>query len=455
MYKRQGLGYLNFYTSDYAQVAPVKIHIIGGQVNGYFDKSTDNNADWKKLLENAVCNIMDIKGDYVNLAYRVSSLKKHCPEKGRELIDAYDEIIDIQHDMMGLKKYNIRPKNHMFAREVQGGLYADGWGAAFAWDCMHELANPDKIKAGLWALAHEFGHVNQIRPGLKWVSTTEVTNNIFSVWTRYLLDPVYRNLEHERVNDGDNNRVLGGRFNAYLNYGIVRGEQWLCQRGQDRMKDYENGGDHFVKLCPLWQLQLYYAVVGKGNYWQKADWFADVAQIVRNTDESRMNDGQLQLNFMRNVCDVVKEDLSDFYIKAGMLKPIDKYMDDYGRAQLTITQQQCDELVKYLSRYPKPASPVIYYLTANSVQAYQKRLPVEGNYGQGITFKDGTCTIDHRFWENVAVFETYAGNELTYVSMVGTDSPDQSTSWVRYPENSTRIEAVAWDGTRTLVYGKR
>lgn len=55
-------------------------------MNGYFDKSTDNNADWKKLLENAVCNIMDIKGDYVNLAYRVSSLKKHCPEKGRELI---------------------------------------------------------------------------------------------------------------------------------------------------------------------------------------------------------------------------------------------------------------------------------------------------------------------------------------------------------------------------------
>ena len=152
---------------------------------------------------------------------------------------------------------------------------------------------------------------------------------------------------------------------------------------------------------------------------------------------------------------MVKEDLSDFYIKAGMLKPIDKYMDDYGRAQLTITQQQCDELVKYLSRYPKPASPVIYYLTANSVQAYQRRLPVEGNYGQGITFKDGTCTIDHRFWENVAVFETYAGNELTFVSMVGTDSPDQSTSWVRYPENSTRIEAVAWDGTRTLVYGKR
>ena len=191
---------------------------------------------------------------------------------------------------------------------------------------------------GTWCIAHELGHVNQIRPGLKWVSTTEVTNNIYSVWCRFLLEPDYLNLEQERVNDGDDNHVLGGRFDSYLNYGIVKGEQWLCQRGQDRMKDYENGGDHFVKLCPLWQLQLYYAVAGHGNAWNCPDWFADVAQIVRNTDESKLPHGELQLNFMKNVADVVKEDLSDFFVKVGMLKPIDKDMDDYSRAQLTITQ---------------------------------------------------------------------------------------------------------------------
>ena len=234
--KNKGLGYINFFTSDWAKVDPVRIRIEGGKVNGYFDKKQHTDKEWKQLLEQAVCNILDIKGEYVNLAYRVSSLKKYCPEKGWELINYYDKIIDIQHEMMGLKKYNLRPKNHMFAREVQSGLYADGYGAAFAYDCMNKLASVENIHKGVWALAHEFGHVNQIRPGLKWVSTTEVTNNIFSVWTRYLLEPDYQNLEQERVNDGDNNRVLGGRFNSYLNYGIVKGEQWLCQRGQDKMK---------------------------------------------------------------------------------------------------------------------------------------------------------------------------------------------------------------------------
>ena len=453
--EESGLGYLFFYTSRWNEMKPLVVNFKGGRVNGYFDRRKHTNAYWKQLLASAVCDRLDIKGDYINLAYKVSSLKQHCPEKGLALIDFYDRIVDIEHELMGLKKYNLRPRNHMFAREVPSGLFADGWGAGFASDCMHELANPDNIHKGTWCIAHELGHVNQIRPGLKWVSTTEVTNNIYSVWCRFLLEPDYLNLEQERVNDGDDNHVLGGRFDSYLNYGIVKGEQWLCQRGQDRMKDYENGGDHFVKLCPLWQLQLYYAVAGHGNAWNCPDWFADVAQIVRNTDESKLPHGELQLNFMKNVADVVKEDLSDFFVKVGMLKPIDKDMDDYSRAQLTITQEQCDKLKRYMSKYPKPASPVLYYLTANSVQAYRDRLPVIGAYGKGVVHKDGIIVADHNVWKNVTVFETYREKELIKVSMVGTDSPNRDYTLIRYPEGATRVEAVAWDGTRTLVFGKR
>ena len=188
------------------------------------------------------------------------------------------------------------------------------------------MANAAKSK-GNWAIAHELGHVNQISPGLKWVSTTEVTNNVYSVCVRYQFGRDSMPLEQEKCNDGNNNNVLGGRFNSYLNYGIIKGEQWLCQKGQDNMdpSKYPYGGDHFVKLCPLWQLLLYYREIVGG---EKRDWYGDVAEIVRNTDESQLTNGQLQLNFMRNTMDVVKEDLTDFFIKAGMLKPIDKELDE-------------------------------------------------------------------------------------------------------------------------------
>ncbi|MDR2981691.1 MAG: M60 family metallopeptidase, partial [Puniceicoccales bacterium] len=354
---------------------------------------------------------------------------------------------------MGLVKYNRVPKNRMLGRVIwKGFMHADGMGAAFHFNTMKELADPDKLPKSSWGVAHEFGHVNQTRPGMKWVSTTEVTNNLFSIRTQYQLHPAYINLEDEMHNDGDGNRVRGGRFNAYLNYAIVHGEQWLCQRGPDKMKEYESGGDHFVKLCPLWQLQLYFMVAKEGN----PDFLPDIFEIVRNTDEKGKSNGDLQLAFMRNVCDVTKQDMTDFFVKIGMLKPIDKDMDDYTRGQLTITQKDCDDLIAYAKKYRKPDSPVVYYISRRSVDAYKNKLPVSGSYGQGIEEKGSTRIISHEVWKNVTVFEAYKGDKLERITLVGTNYPeDNSATLVQYPEGCTRIEAVAWDGTRTLVYGKR
>lgn len=450
-----GLAYVDYYTSRWETAPCLKVHIASGKVNGYFDKKRDSSADWKQILDRATYGCLDIKGDRINLVYGVNSLKQYC-EDGLKLIQNYDAIVDLEHEIMGLKKYNKIPKNHMFARIVKSGLFADGWGAGFYEGAMKDLANPTRaLKEGIWAIAHELGHVNQIRPGLKWVSTTEVTNNVYSVCAQYKYKREYLNLEQERCNDGDNNFVLGGRFNSYLNYGIVKGEHWLCQKGQDNMdpNSYPNGGDHFVKLCPLWQLLLYYREIIGG---EKRDWYADVAEIVRNTDESELSDGQLNLNFMRNTIDVVKEDLTDFFIKCGMLKPIDKELDDYARGWMTITQEDCDELVKYASRYPKPMTPVLYYLSGNSEKAFKEKLPVEGIYGEGIRVKsDGNIVIDHDIWKNAVVFETYEEEKLKYVALVGTDSSDLSSTLVRFPSGCTRVEAVAWDGTRVLVYGEK
>ena len=450
-----GLSYIEYYTPNWKTAPALKLHIASGKVNGYYDKHRDVSADWREILNKATYGCIDIKGDRVNLVFGVNSIKTYCDNLGK-LIQNYDDIVELEHELMGLDKWGRRPKNHMFARVTKDGLYPDGWGAGWYEGCMNELASTTKsLREGVWAIAHEFGHVNQIRPGLKWVSTTEVTNNVYSVCARYKFYRENMPLERERCNDGNDNNVLGGRFNSYLNYGIIKGEQWLCQKGQDNMdpSKYPYGGDHFVKLCPLWQLLLYYREIVGG---EKRDWYGDVAEIVRNTDESQLTNGQLQLNFMRNTMDVVKEDLTDFFIKAGMLKPIDKELDDYARGQMTITQTDCDELVKYASKYSKPATPVLYYLSANSQKSFKDKLAVEGTYNEGVKVRNnGWIVIDHDVWKNAVVFETYQGDELKYAAIVGTDSPDLSETKVCYPEGSTRIEAVSWDGTRTLVYGKK
>ena len=100
-----GLGYVNYFTENWATCDPVEISIEGGLVNGYFDKNKHTAADWKILLAQSVCEVIDLKGDLVNLTYGVEALRTYCPENGGDLMVVYDEIINIQYDLLGFNKY--------------------------------------------------------------------------------------------------------------------------------------------------------------------------------------------------------------------------------------------------------------------------------------------------------------------------------------------------------------
>ncbi len=450
--KGKGNGYINYYTSDYKTAGDIKINIASGKVNGYFDVERDTEDDGKKLLDNAVSEIMDIRGTRTQLAYSVKSLRTHCYGRMGELIKEYDNIIRQEQLMLGLEKYNRQPKNHMLGRVIwDGNMHADGWGAAFHDNTMTDLANPTKLRKSNWGVAHEFGHVNQVRPGMNWVGTTECTNNIYSVWVQYCYTPDNLRLEHESIAG-----IKGGRYNAFLNNALIKGQEWGLQGGPDANyganKEGKWGGDHFVKLAPLWQLQLYYHIAGEGNSWNKPYFWADIFEKVRNTNETGLSQGQLQVNFVKNTCDAVQEDLSDFFVKIGMLKVVDKDVDDYTSARKTITQPMIDEAINYAKKYPKPQTNCIYYISGNSIDAYKHKRQVSGQYNSGVSGST-VKQILHSDWKNAVVFETYAGNELLKITMVGTGSANNTFTSVPYPAEATRIEAVGYDGKRILVCG--
>ncbi len=455
--RHSGLGYIAYYTSDYKTAPDIRIHIASGEVNGYFDKSKHNDDDWKRLVNSSVYDFFDLKGECVNLCYSTGGLRQYCPDQGYELIDEYDQLISLQWDIMGLKKYDRIPKNHMFGRRVRSGFFADGIGAGFDYDglCRVSTVHKDDV----WGIAHEFGHVNQISPGLKWVSTTEVTNNVYSVCSRYVFNPEYMNLEMETISDCEGNEYSGGRFGSFLNAAIRDGQHWLTQRGPDQSEDYSPGmqRDNFVKLIPIWQLLLYYRYMPE-SAWYCRDWYGDVAEMVRNsTWYETASNGELQMKFLKNVMDVVKADLSDYFVATGMLTPIDeKAMDDYTRAPMVITKQMCDDVIEYGRKYPKPVTPVLYYLSYFSRDAFAGNLPVEGIYGKGIEKQsDNRIKVSGAIWKNVAVFEAYSGETLRYITMVNSGDRTGHDTYVIYPDGCSRLEAVGVDGKRTLVYGKR
>lgn len=454
--RSKGNSYVNFYTEVEKPAKKIEVHILSGHINGVFELGKDDNKKWDRLLEKAYGPVLDIVGNKTQLAYSVASLKKYAASQGTELIQLYDSIIHIQHEIMGLVKYKKVPRNHMFGRVIwEGFMHADGFGAAFHDETMQWVANVPTLRNDCWGVSHEFGHVNQVRPNMNWPGTTETTNNIYSVWTRYLFNRSNAKLEREALKDYDEHKV-GGRITTYMESAFVHQQPWLTQAGHDRMKR-DNGrgfaGDHFGTLVPLWQLQLYMAVVGESKKWGNKDFYADIfMKAINDPVKNAEKNSYYQLKFIKNACDAARLDLTDFFEQSRILAPIDLMIDDYTPGHMKITEADIRDAKTYASKYPKPTTPVIHYLTANTVDIYRKQQSVRGIKNSGFEKQTGKIVIDNAMWENAVAFETYAGERLVKVAFRGAGSvEDIKTTVVHTPEGYTRVVAIGWDGQRVDV----
>ena len=473
--KVSGSGYIQHYTDGVTMLPNVNIHFAYGDEVGFWDiRNGDTQEDYENVLSMAekcyaklqhTDGFMSVAGEKSQLINTVSAFKKHCYDITR-IIEIHDQILEIEYTMMGLVANNAVPVNRKLSRRSWGG--APNWGGSSANfpNSEAEMLNEKNLLQSLWVFGHELGHGNQINPHMKMTGWGETTNNVYAASIFYKLgNKGNLRLEHESVSRKQNDTepaVIGGRYNAYLNEAHVVKEQYLVHEGPDYKKGSMNGtglrGDHFVKLIPLWQLTLYFEHAGEGNSWHNDNFWAPINWKAINDDRTNLSNGERFVNFMKNAMDSGKTDLTDFFENIGLLRVSDLSVDDYAVGQLVITQSQVDDVKQYGKKYPK-TSAIIDYISANSVDAYKGKKSVEGSYNSGVKpEKNGPGTglrVDHNTWKNVTVFETYRNDELIDVSMVGSGSKDNSSTYVRYPNDATRLEAVSYDGKRTLVYGTR
>ena len=454
-----GLAYVEYYTPNYKTASPVKVHIASGGVNGYYEKGKSSKADWQKILDRTGYGHLDIKGEYVNLCFPVSEeggLRKYCKDPDK-LIGIYDKYVGMEFDMMGIDQHGRTFPNHMFIRTVPGSkgaaAYCDGWGVGVYNRDTDNFNDETCAINKLWMITHEFGHANQIHPYLHWTGLDEVTNNCYAVCIRHETAPWHEKFEDEKEDDGRGSRVAGGKINRFINQHMLdKNAVWLYT---------DMGPDG--KLCPLWQLLCYYRYVET----EHKDWYGDLIEKYRDgSGVTGSDNGGRQVAFMKNTCDVLQADLTDFFENAGMLRPCDAEVDDYTPGRLKITEMQCEDVKTYAKKYKKPEA-MLNYMSANAIRIFKEKASVSGTYGSGVSLSGTTLTVDHNTWKNAVAFETYEGETLTAVSVMGTGRqngtslqdvknlplPEKMATEVYYPANSTAVYAVSWDGKRTLVYG--
>lgn len=416
--KNKGLIYLFYHTDDYLSAAPIKVHFATGKVNGYFDSQKHTGAnDWNRLLNSATDKYFDVLGKYAHLTFPTDQFKSYTGDNGLQLINLFDDLVHSEQDFMGLIKYDRVPANRAYFHVVyKEYMYATSYRTAYNSETSSSILNPEQLKKTPWGPAHELGHTHQTGSGFKWVGMTEVSNNVHSLYIQTLWGNSSR-IETEDMGRY-NNRYEKAYHSSFVNHTPHPGE-----------------ADVFCKLVSLWQLQLYFAKA-KGY----DDFYKDFYERVRVSPDKETA-GEQQLEFVKMVCDVSKTDMTDFFKKWGYLTPFDEIIDDYGKAQVKITQQQIDQTIAAIKAKNYPvADEVVEYICDANWSIFKNKLPIQ----QGRARKNGK-TIVMINWKNVVAYEVYENDQLVFVS--NKDAFDLDNA----PTNNTKVYAVAYNGKKTEV----
>ena len=487
----EGNVFVNYYTDEFEKASNVKIHFINAPVRGYWNQETMDNEDWVKLLEGYSADdssILFVQSEHAQLAYPISAWLQYCPTDIERLMTFYEKVQWAIRDMMGLDKYAKQTRNRqLFFATSSGPMAAGGEGAYCPVGSLGSIMTADVARFDFWGVGHEWGHNNQITPGFHWSGCGETTNNIYASWAQihaqidFGVDSYKLRLEDEVTGVNDYSGMRGGRMQTYFEEGLRKGIAWQLWDGPDYHgitpnsvtvtgRDAEGNDigqvtttsrnyDHFVKLAPFWQLNLWGTLAGKCP-----DIIPMVIENIRTAENytaTYNTNGKQQINWMRLACDNAEINLLPFFEKAGLLRPIHAYIEDYGAGWNIITEEMIDELKTYIETkgYPTFAEE-INYINGHNYHIYRDKLELKTPTSYNGCIRNGNLvTVQHDIVQNSVAFETYdSDDKLVRITMYGLGSDDShSYTQVLFPleEGAAYIKAVGYDGTREKVYDVR
>ncbi len=359
-----------------AAAKTISAHFISGKVNGYFDiRKHKTQERWVEILENAPYQDIDVLGDYSHITWNVEQFKGNNVQSNAGVITDIartikncDDLVYKEQEFIGLVKYHKMFNNRMHfcldytAKSPNATDYRTVYSAGKSY--AEIFCNPDKFPERLWGTAHEVGHVNQTRPGLKWAGMTEVTNNLKALYVQVYFGETCK---------------LQGKGDASVSNPNIEGSAKLFAANEfdkKKMNLYELSTKYIIEggrahclpnididvretqLVPLWQLKLYFV-----DALGQEDFYHDLYEYFRNNpspSNEGKNAGLDQLDFVRQVCRISGYNMLDFFDKWGFLKPVNTNLNDYGTKPFMITEFQIDELKEEITAagYAMPASNV-------------------------------------------------------------------------------------------------
>lgn len=454
---RPGLVYVMYHTStlEAAETAkPIKMHFASGRVNGYYDnEKPEHKGRWKELLDKAVDPYFDVLGKFVHLTFPTSSYKEFVPS-GEALAKKYDAVVDAEMHLLGLYQKGRRPfANRMYMHVMYHQyMYATSYHTGYNVTTAKEVLSIEGVS--IWGPAHEIGHMNQTRPGMMWIGMTECTVNIKSAYVqttvfnhpcRVQVENMNSARPHNRYTKAWNEIIIPELPHSY-------GPDDDKTSGQNLRKS-----DVFVQLIPFWQLELYFGkVLGRTPSLQpggdKGGFYPDLYEYFRTHDSApRPQHGHHQTEFAYAVSLISGYDMTDFFVKWGFLRPVNKVVNDYGEGRLEVSEARVAEVKKRIAdlKLPKLGNIPIEYITDVNYPLFKTNPKVvAGKY----TVDNGVVTLTG--WKNVVVFEVIEkdSGKVVYVGDGILEASDKPKLYlpdsIQWSKDKYKVVAVSSTGER-------
>ena len=371
----------------------IKIHIEGGTVNGYYDIRRKSDTDYRAILKAATHERFTVKGGQSLFNFKTATYRSAWPSSIDKSICWFDSLTVWEKELMGIcesvafgsragapffitggeaffPSYYNNP-NFAVEGETTDGGYANSASFRTMYNgCVESSFNVNKTATfDEWCAAHECGHNNQ--GAITVEGGTEVSNNLFSNYIRFHTGLV--------TSSGS---PLSTIMDEYMHH-----EPFFTRPLDSQMRMY-------------WQLYLYYHLAQRNT-----SFYPELFKALRADPLTLYSSNSGCLKFVRKVCEVAGEDLTDFFRVWGFFEPLTNYtVNDYGAHSMTVRQADIDNTLADIAKYPKKNREILfiedradYVLTTDFLTtAGKKRRDSEqvgqcGNVGQYTTYLPGAC----------------------------------------------------------------
>lgn len=338
-------------TQTLSEWPAIKIHIEGGLVNGYYDVSRHSQADYKAILKAAKHERFTVKGGQSLFNFKTSTYKSVWPSSVDKSICWFDSLTVWEKELMGICEsvatgkragapfylaggeaiFPLYYNNPNFA--IEGEATDGGYANSAYFRTMYNTAGCVQSSFDVsrtadfdeWCAAHECGHNNQ--GAITVEGGTEVSNNLFSNYIRF----------HDGL------VTTSGNSLATIMDEYARHEPFFTRSLNSQMRMY-------------WQLYLYYHLAQKNT-----SFYPELFKALRADPLTLYSSNTGCLKFVRKVCEIAQEDLTDFFRIWGFFEPLNNYIvNDYGEHKMTVYQSDINKTLAEIAKYPVKNREIIF-----------------------------------------------------------------------------------------------